>query len=106
LAGRVCGSALPYSYGVTVIKADKNGVVIEQLDDRIRILEAKIADAETRTYFLGLAKKTHTDAMNFNSSVLPRLPEFMFALSVSESLIQRAETAVSKFGPKLKIIAG
>jgi hypothetical protein len=36
----------------------------------------------------------------------PRLPEFMYALSVSESLIQRAETAVSKYGPKLKIIAG
>jgi len=77
-----------------------------QLAERIRILEAKIADADTRNYFLDLAKKTLTDAMSFNRSDPPRLPEFMFALSISESLIQRAETAVSKYGPKLKIIAG
>jgi len=76
------------------------------LDEKIRILEAKIADGETRTHFLGLAKKTLTDAVNFNNGSPPRLPEFMYALSVSESLIQRAETAVSKYGPKLKIIAG
>ena len=86
--------------------ADKNGLVMAQLAERIRILEAKIADADTRNYFLDLAKKTLTDAMSFNRSDPPRLPEFMFALSISESLIQRAETAVSKYGPKLKIIAG
>lgn len=86
--------------------SDKNGLVIAQLAERVRILEAKITHTETRNYFLDLAKKTLTDAMGFNRSDPPRLPEFMFALSISESLIQRAETAVSKYGPKLKIIAG
>ena len=86
--------------------ADKNGLVIAQLAERIRILEVKITDADTRNYFLDLAKKALTDALSLHRSDPPRLPEFMFALSMSESLIQRAETAVSKHGPKLKIIAG
>jgi len=106
MAGRVCGSALLCPSGVTVTTADKNGLVISQLAERIRILEAKIADTETRNYFLDLAKKTLIDATSFNRSDPPRLPEFMYALSASESLIQRAQTAVSKYGPKLKIIAG
>ena len=97
---------LPAQCGVTVTAPDKNSLVIAQLAERVRILEAKIADTGTRNYFLDLAKKTLTDAMNFNRSDPPRLPEFIFALSISESLIQRAETVVSKYGPKLKIIAG
>ena len=85
--------------GVTVTTNDKNGPVIAQLAERVRILEAKIADTDTRNYFLDLAKKTLTDAVSFNRSDPPRLPEFMYALSVSESLIQRVQTAVSKYGP-------
>jgi hypothetical protein len=92
--------------GVTVTTNDKNSLVIAQLAERVRILEAKIADTDTKNYFLDLAKKTLTDAVSFNRSNPPRLPEFMFALSISERLIQRAENAVSKYGPKLKIISG
>ena len=87
-------------------KADTNSLVTAQLDERVRKLEAKIADAETRTHFLDLAKKNLADAVKFNNSSPSRLPEFMLALSISESLIQRAETGVSKYGPNLKIIAG
>jgi len=80
-----------------VAKADKNSLVTAQSDERERILEAKLADAETRSHFLGLAKITLADAVNFNNSCPSRLPEFIYALSVSDGLIQRAEAAVSKY---------
>jgi hypothetical protein len=92
--------------GVTVAKTDTNRLVIAQLEERIKRLEFLIADEESRTYFLDLAKKTLSDAMNFYDSSPSRLPEFMVALSISERLVQRAETAVSKYGPDLKITGG
>jgi hypothetical protein len=90
--------------GVTMATTDTNRLIIAQLDERIKKLETLIADEESRTYFVDLAKRTLSDASNFYSSSPPRLPEFMVALSISERLVQRAETAVSKHGPNLKII--
>ena len=92
--------------GVTAAKMDMNSLIIAQLDGRIKKLETLIADEESRTYFVDLAKRTLSDALNFYNSSPSRLPEFMIALSISERLVKRAETAVSKYGPNLKIIGG
>jgi hypothetical protein len=92
--------------GVTVATIDMNRLIVAQLDERIKKLETLIADEESRTYFVDLAKRTLSDALNFYNSSPSRLPEFMVALSISERLVQRAETAVSKYGPNLKIIGG
>ena len=92
--------------GVTVATMDMNRLIVAQLDERIKKLETLIADEESRTYFVDLAKRTLSDALNFYNSSPSRLPEFMVALSISERLVQRAETAVSKYGPNLKIIGG
>ena len=92
--------------GVTVATMDMNRLIVAQLDERIKKLETLIADEESRTYFVDLAKRTLSDALNFYNSSPSRLPEFMVALSISERLVQRAETAVSKHGPNLKIIGG
>jgi hypothetical protein len=92
--------------GVTVATMDMNRLIVAQLDERIKKLETLIADEESRTYFVDLAKRTLSDALNFYNSSPSRLPEFMIALSISERLVKRAETAVSKYGPNLKIIGG
>src|SRR5215472_14887189 len=60
-----------------VAKMDVNSLVIAQLDERIKTLETLIANEESRTYFLDLAKKSLSDATNFNKSFPPRLTEFM-----------------------------
>jgi len=89
-----------------VAKTDTNRLVIAQVAERIKILESLISNEESRAYFVDLAKRTLSDAVNFYDSSPSRLPEFMVALSISERLVQRAETAVSKYGPNLKIIGG
>jgi hypothetical protein len=89
-----------------VAKTDTNRLVIAQLEERIKKLESVIADDESRAYFVDLAKRTLSDALNFYDSSPSRLPEFMVALSISERLVQRAETVVSKYGPDLKFTGG
>jgi len=92
--------------GVTVTTADKNGLVIAQLAERIRIIGSQDRGHRDKKLFSRPCQEDSYRCDGFNRNDPPRLPEFMFALSISESLIQRAETAVSKYGPKLKIIAG
>jgi hypothetical protein len=89
-----------------VAKTDTNRLVIAQLDERIKKLENVISNEEARAYFVDLAKRTLSDAMNFYDSSPSRLPEFMVALSISERLVQRAETIISKYGPDLKFTGG
>ena len=66
-----------------MIKADKSSIVIVQLDDRIRILEAKTADAETRTHLLGLAKENSYRCYEFQeqrSATAPRVYVCSFSI--------------------------